>query len=560
MINEGAHVRCSTCETSAPRSHRRSPVLYSGDRSATRPRRTLKYGDTFIVADSHGDIGACAGGPDGLFHCDTRFLSRLELLHQRLQPLLLGSNVRDDNTLLDRRPDQSRTSSPTAGISAAEGHRAHRAHDLPLARHGLSAPRGAQSRQPPGRICDCRSHFGSDFADLFEVRGMRRDGAACCTPARSSASDQVVAELSGPRWTHTRAPRCRSIRRPTKLSRDLAPYASDARAGRGQAASSWPSLATRWSQRPLAVPARLARGASRAARRDPWHDHGRDLERSVQRGAVPLGRRPCHADDRHARGALSLCRHSLVLDHVRPRRPDHGDADAVVRSRHRARRAAPARRLPGHRPTIRVSDAEPGKILHEMRGGRNGGAAARCRSASTTAASMRRRCSCCLPASMPSAPATWRRCASCGPPSRPRCGWIDGPGDRGSATASSSTTGQTEQGLANQGWKDSYDAIFHADGRLAEGPIALAEVQGYVYRGQAAAARCARRLGRDELASKLEAEARPARRALRGGVLVPGARDLCAGARRREAALPGPHLECRPGAVHRHRACRARAP
>ena len=39
----------------------------------------------------------------------------------------------------------------------------------------------------------------------------------------------------------------------------------------------------------------------------------------------------------------------------------------------------------------------------------------------------------------------------------------------------------TEQGLANQGWKDSHDAIFHADGRLAEGNIALAEVQGYVY-------------------------------------------------------------------------------
>ena len=60
---------------------------------ATRPRRTLKYGDTFIVVDSHGDIGASAGGTDGLFHCDTRFLSHLELLLNGLQPLLLGSNV-----------------------------------------------------------------------------------------------------------------------------------------------------------------------------------------------------------------------------------------------------------------------------------------------------------------------------------------------------------------------------------------------------------------------------------------------------------------------------------
>ena len=52
-----------------------------------------------------------------------------------------------------------------------------------------------------------------------------------------------------------------------------------------------------------------------------------------------------------------------------------------------------------------------------------------------------------------------------------------------------------EQGLANQGWKDSYDAIFHADGELAEGHIALAEVQGYVFAAKRLAARCAWRLG-----------------------------------------------------------------
>src|SRR5712692_2196477 len=66
----------------------------------SRPRRILKHGDSFIVLDSHGDIGASAGGTDGLFHCDTRFLSHLELLLNGAQPLLLGSNVRDDNTLL----------------------------------------------------------------------------------------------------------------------------------------------------------------------------------------------------------------------------------------------------------------------------------------------------------------------------------------------------------------------------------------------------------------------------------------------------------------------------
>src|SRR3954454_17406854 len=67
---------------------------------ASRSRRALKHGDTFVVTDSFGDIGATAGGTDGLYHCDTRFLSHLELSLNGQQPLLLGSNVRDDNTLL----------------------------------------------------------------------------------------------------------------------------------------------------------------------------------------------------------------------------------------------------------------------------------------------------------------------------------------------------------------------------------------------------------------------------------------------------------------------------
>src|SRR5262249_50525557 len=77
-----------------------APFYIPATGPATRPRRTLKCGDTFVVVDSHGDMGASAGGPDGLFHADTRFISHLEILLNGMQPLLLGSNVRDDNTSL----------------------------------------------------------------------------------------------------------------------------------------------------------------------------------------------------------------------------------------------------------------------------------------------------------------------------------------------------------------------------------------------------------------------------------------------------------------------------
>ncbi|MGC2759668.1 glycogen debranching N-terminal domain-containing protein [Candidatus Binatus sp.] len=62
---------------------------------------------------------------------------------------------------------------------------------------------------------------------------------------------------------------------------------------------------------------------------------------------------------------------------------------------------------------------------------------------------------------------------------------------------------ETPRGLANQGWKDSEDAIFHKDGELARPPIALAEVQGYVYAACMDVASVAARLGRGSVADRL---------------------------------------------------------
>jgi len=85
--------------------------------------------------------------------------------------------------------------------------------------------------------------------------------------------------------------------------------------------------------------------------------------------------------------------------------------------------------------------------------------------------------------------------------------WIDGPADLdGDGFIEYSRA--TGRGLQNQGWKDSHDAVFHADGSLACGPIAIAEVQGYVYAAKLVLARCAEQLGNSAAAETLEAEAR----------------------------------------------------
>src|SRR5712692_2025592 len=84
-------------------------------------------------------------------------------------------------------------------------------------------------------------------------------------------------------------------------------------------------------------------------------------------------------------------------------------------------------------------------------------------------------------------------------------GWIDDYGDRdgdGFVEYRPST-----HGLLHQGWKDSDDAIFHSDGSQAIGPIALCEVQAYVYAARRAAAAVATALGRADRATELTAQA-----------------------------------------------------
>ncbi len=90
--------------------------------------------------------------------------------------------------------------------------------------------------------------------------------------------------------------------------------------------------------------------------------------------------------------------------------------------------------------------------------------------------------------------------------------WIERWGDR-DGDGYVEYLGQTPRGLANQGWKDSFDAISHANGELASAPIALAEVQGYVYAAYVSIAEVAARLGRSGVACRLAEQAASLRQA-----------------------------------------------
>src|SRR4051812_49642918 len=133
---------------------------------AARPRRALKLDDTFIVLDGHGDIGASAGGPDGLFNADTRYLARLELLLDQMQPLLLGSNLRDDNSVLTvdlTNPDvyrQDRIVLPKDML--------HIVRTVFLWRGTAYQRIGLQNHGDRAENFELTLLFDNDFADLFE--------------------------------------------------------------------------------------------------------------------------------------------------------------------------------------------------------------------------------------------------------------------------------------------------------------------------------------------------------------------------------------------------------
>jgi glycogen debranching enzyme len=466
---------------------------------ATRPRRTLKYGDSFIVVDSHGDIGASAGGTDGLFHCDTRYLSYLELFLNGMQPLLLGSNVRDDNTQLTvdlTNPDvyfDQRLVLPKDTV--------HVVRTIFLWRH--TAYQRFAVRNYGDRAVDLRLSvlFDSDFADLFEVRGLHRAnhglvGSAC----KAGTAVLTYNGLDGKQ----RQTSLNFDPQPTELTATSASYVIHL----APKAVRSVFLAVGCGSPTPPKPAPFLRGL-RAAHRE--------LRRSSQNASTIVSSNDIF-NELVCRSMADL--YMLMTDTPEGRYPYAGipwysttfGRDGLITALQMLwldPRVAQGvlRRLAAFqaRTNDDASDAQPGKILHEMREGEMaalGEVPFGLYYGSVDA----------TPLFVMLAGLYAERTGDDAiivelwPTIEAALSWIDGPGDL-DGDGFVEYYRATERGLANQGWKDSEDAIFHADGRLAEGPIALAEVQGYVYCAKHVLARCAERLGWTERARLLKAQA-----------------------------------------------------
>jgi glycogen debranching enzyme len=463
--------------------------------------RVLKYGDTFAVFNRYGDIEPLGTSRFGLFHAETRHLSRFTLRLNQKQPLLLSSHIRDDNAFLSVDLTNVDTSLNGAGHLARGTVHMFRLQFLResacyqylrLLNYGLQ----------PARI-SLLLQFEADFADIFEVRGTKRAHKGERLPDRAD-SDRVILSYTG----LDRVLRSTYIDfspAPTTLSTNEACFDVTLEPKEEKCISCTISC-ERESGSPNLV---------------SFHTAYRDLEQELDGSGLD----DCAISTSSEAFNSWLKRSSADLRMLIEGNPEGPypyagvpwfntvfGRDGIITAIEclwMAPRVAEGvlKYLAETQATEEVpeQDAEPGKILHEMRRGEMSvmhevpfgkyyG------SVDST------------PLFVLLAGAYFVRTGNLvflkeiwGNVKR-ALQWMDEYGDA-DGDGFVEYQQRSERGLIQQGWKDSHDSIFHADGRMAEAPIALCEVQAYVYAAKLSASLIARALQENDLAEKLQSQA-----------------------------------------------------
>ncbi|HEY5752712.1 MAG TPA: amylo-alpha-1,6-glucosidase [Chthoniobacterales bacterium] len=464
--------------------------------------RVLKDGETFAIFDRHGDIRPLGFEKQGLFHEGTRFVSRLRVEMNDKAPLLLSSNVKEDNDYLVADQSNPDIYQPD-GVSIRSG-TIHLVRTIFLF-EGECFVRVQISNfglEPVGFGLSFR--FQADFVDLFEVRGVRRRARGRMLPS-VVASNMVVVRYEGLdrvlRETHfhfSRPAQEMSSERAI-FSIELKPHEQttcDLRIGcriAGRALRHHPfdvAFKTRRAQfEEWRADSTLIECAN--PQFDDWICQSRaDLHMLLTHtscGFYPFAGIPWFSCV-FGRDGLITALETLWFE------PD------IARGVLGYLAANQATELNA------VQDAEPGKIIHEQRRGEMAalGEIPFGRYYGTIDAT---------PLFLVLAGQYFERTADVGfmaklwPNIERALAWIDRYGDL-DGDGFVEYQSHAEHGLRNQGWKDSEDSVFHADGNLAEAPIALCEVQGYVFEGKRLAAQIAAALGRKDISVELEQAAK----------------------------------------------------
>jgi glycogen debranching enzyme len=468
---------------------------------ADEQSRVLKHGETFAVFDHFGDVRSAGMHEEGIYHEGTRFISGWTLRLGSDRPLILSSNVKRDNALLTvdltnldiRAEGGGVISRGTVHVSRSKFLWQGCCYErLSVRNHGLSAVKLSFSLQ-----------FRADFVDIFEVRGTRR-------PCRGELLPPVVEgdELTlGYRGLDrvTRRSRIQFTPPPQKLTAVEAEFEPSLEPQEektflitvafetGTAKPSPVSYEEAASQAAARLKDARAQASDIYTSNEQFNDW---INRSfsdlhlmmtdMPEGPYPYAGVPWFSTA-FGRDGIITALECLWLD------PSIASGVLNFLAATQATEVIPER------------DAEPGKILHETRGGEMAALGeipfgSYYGSVDST------------PLFVLLAGAYYERTGDrtliekIWPNVERALHWIDTYGDA-DGDGFIEYFRHSSTGLAQQGWKDSHDSVFHNDATLAEGPIALCEVQGYVFAAKRAAATLAMLLGHHEHAERLRSQA-----------------------------------------------------
>src|SRR5579883_3475997 len=519
-----------------------APRLGTGD-AAVDDQIVIKENEVFLVSDGRGDVSAHAGDGQGLYYHDTRFLSLYQLAVEEFEPVVLAT-AGELNFLTTLQLANSPTVLPDGQPLRARTISVRRNRFL---QDGLHERIGFFNYNPFPVTATVRLSFAADFRDMFEVRGYHRrtehgtfgtptlhgdelllpyvglDGVERCTRIRFGQPPiglEIVepdAQLAGPMPTpefgeEVGEPRTESVVLPS-IACALFELALPPRGAAALSVHIRPLLGEDAASPTLAVanvtPAPSLDEAYQAIRESYrlWTEECtaittdndvvnhllaksqsdlRLLMNQLPTGLLPMAGIPWFSVP-FGRDSLITAYATLMLN--------PGIAYGTLRflAQHQGREVNDWR------------DEEPGKILHEIRMGE----------LATSGA---------VPfgpyyGSIDSTPlflivlgelvrwtGDWAFAATLRPAVERALEWIDRYGDV-DGDGYVEYRSRSERGIANQGWKDSFDSVCHRDGSLAAPPIALCEVQGYVYAAKQAAAGLFEHWGELDRAAALRAEA-----------------------------------------------------
>lgn len=459
---------------------------------ADQRTRVLKHGDTFAIFDRLGDL---KGFRHGLFHEGTRHLSWLELKLGGQRPLLLSSTVKKDNLLL--------LVDLTNSANSLEQDTVH-VFRCRFLWHGVCYERIKVVNYNSARARISFSlRYDADFADIFEIRGTRRPRRGTRLPTEVGESHVTLVYRGLDKLV--RRTHIEFSPRPSQLTTSEARFDVDL-AEKDEAyfyviiSFQTGFISTRSFPFDEAHRHRMeALDEYRVRSCGIWTDNvqfnnwldrsAADLQMLLTEtpyGSYPFAGVPWYSTIFGRDGILTAMEY-LWVD------PELARGVLGCLASLQAKEIDPA------------NDAEPGKIVHEIRSGEMAalGEVPFGRYYGSVDST---------PLFVMLAGEYYERTGDAvfiqqlWPTIEAALNWIDIYGDA-DGDGFVEYLQHSARGLSNQGWKDSHDSVFHDDGRLAEGPIALCEVQGYVYAAKMRAAELCAALGRHAHAQRLRDQA-----------------------------------------------------